>query len=814
MKSPDDISRTFKVAIAGGNTHLSNEPLPSGSYKKICLTCGKEFAEEVLLCPDDDELLTPVKADTLIGTVLAGKYEILEKLGAGGMGLVYKARHTLMKRMVAIKIMLPQLIASVSALKRFKQEAQAASNLNHPNILTVFDFGVTPDGMPYLVMDFLEGTNLSKILEAGTALPVGTAVDIFIQSCSALSHAHKKGIVHRDLKPANIMLVEYEGRQNFVKIVDFGMAKITGAVDGEGEDLTKSGEVFGSPLYMSPEQCMGKVLDARSDIYSLGCVIYRTLTGCTAVSGTSAIECFSHHVNSLPRPFAEACPGAEFPEGLEAIVMKSVAKDPDDRYQTMDELKDALLALAGIDFSSMYSSLGGANMNQHDTVLQSSYGSNSHYSQNSMTQANNSSSQLPVQNASDSTNSLSLTHNEASTGGQSALQNVASTSSSPQRQPVEAAPPQESGNYAPPTQAVPQKGMPVALIAIVALVLIGGGTALFMAGRSTDRGNGGNTTSTNADPIPDKQASFDDLIRGGRAAYDHADYAEALNKFELALAKAKENGRYERQYPEAQLCIGKACLELGQYDKAISAYQAVIKTRESSHNMNATDASEALNDLGNVYLAKDNFKEAKIYFDKALAIRKTYTGDDAVKASESLAGLGNLALAKGEFQKAQGILLQAMAIVDKSPSVDAIDKASVQNALGQSYQYLGKLTQAKALYEQALDLRQKNLSPDNPAIADSLLCLGTLEFRNRNYDRSEELLNRAKEIADRNASFNKEKLADIQFCLGVLYDQRKNKAKAIEMITDALNIRQQIFGAKDPATVETQKYLTQLKSHR
>ncbi|MBL0189038.1 MAG: serine/threonine protein kinase [Candidatus Obscuribacter sp.] len=208
----------------------------------------------------------------------------------------------------------------------------------------------------YLVMDFLEGTNLSKIVEAGTALPVGTAVDVFIQSCSALSHAHKG-------------------------LSTEGMAKITGAVDGEGEDLTKSGEVFGSPLYMSPEQCMGKVLDARSDIYSLGCVIYRTLTGCTAVSGTSAIECFSHHVNSLPRPFAEACPGAEFPEGLEAIVMKSVAKDPDDRYQTMDELKDSLLALAGIDFSSMYSSLGGANISQHDTVLQSSYGSSSHYSQ-------------------------------------------------------------------------------------------------------------------------------------------------------------------------------------------------------------------------------------------------------------------------------------------------------------------------------------------------------------------------------------------------------------------------------------------------
>ncbi|HMW92539.1 MAG TPA: serine/threonine-protein kinase, partial [Candidatus Obscuribacter sp.] len=167
----------------------------SGSYRKICLTCGKEFAEDILLCPDDDELLTPIKADNLIGTVLSGKYEILEKLGAGGMGLVYKAKHTLMKRLVAIKIMLPQLIASVSALKRFKQEAQAASSLNHPNILTVFDFGVTPDGMPYLVMDYLEGTNLTKLLETNQHLPLDVAVDIFIQTASGLAHAHRKGIV-------------------------------------------------------------------------------------------------------------------------------------------------------------------------------------------------------------------------------------------------------------------------------------------------------------------------------------------------------------------------------------------------------------------------------------------------------------------------------------------------------------------------------------------------------------------------------------------------------------------------------------------
>ena len=292
----------------------------------------------MIICPDDDTLLTPVLTDTLIGTVMADRYEILEKLGTGGMGLVYKAKHLLMKRLVAIKLMLPQYASNATALKRFQHEAQAASHLNHPNILTVYDFGVTPQGLPYLVMDLLEGTDLSAVLEAEGHLRADRAINIFSQTCAALAHAHQKNVVHRDLKPGNIMLIENEGKRDWVQIVDFGMAKILSAVDGEREDLTKAGEVFGSPMYMSPEQCMAKELDARSDIYSLGCVMYRTLTGCPAVAGSTAMECFNKHANGEPEPFASVCPEFNLSANLELIVFKCMAKNPDDRYQTMAAL--------------------------------------------------------------------------------------------------------------------------------------------------------------------------------------------------------------------------------------------------------------------------------------------------------------------------------------------------------------------------------------------------------------------------------------------------------------------------------------------
>jgi len=314
--------------------------------KKACITCSQEFTGDDAVCPKDGTILTPLMQDRYLGTVLAGRYEIIEVIGGGGMGLVYKARHNMMNRIVAIKMLHSHLTNSAEALKRFQLEAQAASCLSVPSILTIFDFGVSEEGQPYMVMDYLEGTSLADVLEAEGRLPILRSLGIFIQACAGLAHAHQKGVIHRDLKPSNIMLVNYADDQaDFVKIVDFGIAKLLNRTgDDAAANLTRTGEVYGSPLYMSPEQCRGQELDARSDLYSFGCVMYKTVTGQPVFTGSEMIELLFKQVSEMPRHFADACPDEELPAEFEAIVFKSIAKTPNNRYESMAELKDVLEA--------------------------------------------------------------------------------------------------------------------------------------------------------------------------------------------------------------------------------------------------------------------------------------------------------------------------------------------------------------------------------------------------------------------------------------------------------------------------------------
>src|SRR4030095_3436452 len=196
------------------------------------------------------------KPESLVGTSIADKYEILSVLGQGGMSVVYKARHLLMKKAVAIKVLLPQLVLNPQSLKRFQQEASASSSLSHPNVITVYDFGVSAQGLPYLVMDLLYGDSLADEVKNNGPLEVGRALKIFIQAADALYEAHRKGVIHRDLKPSNIMLVSTDTSADIVKIVDFGIAKVLPQEGDDVQKLTQTGEIFGSPYYMSPEQCM------------------------------------------------------------------------------------------------------------------------------------------------------------------------------------------------------------------------------------------------------------------------------------------------------------------------------------------------------------------------------------------------------------------------------------------------------------------------------------------------------------------------------------------------------------------------------
>lgn len=315
--------------------------------KKRCPKCHREFPLQSVICDTDSTLLMLVQEDTLLNAVLAEKYRILNEVGRGGMSVVYKGVQEFVDREVAIKILQSQLVSDPTSVKRFQQEAQAASLLKHENIIKMYDFGIH-DGRPYLVMDFLVGDSLSDIIRRDNQVDCERAIKIFIQATDALAHAHRHGVIHRDLKSSNIMLVDEDGKTDVAKVVDFGIAKLLPNSGRQSQNLTQTGEIFGSPIYMSPEQCMGHILDARSDIYSMGTMVYESLTGYPALMGKTIVETMEMQVRETPKPFSEIRPDLQLPKEMETIVLRALEKKPDNRYQSMEEFRDALVHVGKI----------------------------------------------------------------------------------------------------------------------------------------------------------------------------------------------------------------------------------------------------------------------------------------------------------------------------------------------------------------------------------------------------------------------------------------------------------------------------------
>ncbi|HNB21553.1 MAG TPA: serine/threonine-protein kinase [Candidatus Melainabacteria bacterium] len=276
--------------------------------------------------------------DPLVGTVLDGRFQIDDVLGSGGMSVVYLATQIRVNRQVAIKTLKLQLDAKQIYRDRFHREINLLCALNHPHIVTVYDCIFDDEQQPYVVMDYLRGRSLEALIKEEGPLDIDRFARISVQVCSALDYAHKNSVIHRDLKPGNLVLMDDE--MDFVKVVDFGLAKL----NEESRKLTQSGELWGSPPYLSPEQCIGKPEDARSDIYSFGCVMYEMLTGKDPFhNGTTIYELIQLHVNTPPPSMRSVNPMLNLPDELERVIFKAMAKDPKDRYQTAGELSTALV---------------------------------------------------------------------------------------------------------------------------------------------------------------------------------------------------------------------------------------------------------------------------------------------------------------------------------------------------------------------------------------------------------------------------------------------------------------------------------------
>lgn len=294
---------------------------------------------------------------------IPSQYQITERVGHGGMGVIYRAKHRYTGGQVAVKLLHTELTHDPEALKRFAFEARAAASLEHPNIIKIHDFGLNEDQVPYIIMDWIDGIGLSKKIRRDGPMNVGETISVILQVANALAHAHDHKVIHRDLKPENLMLTrDHEGKTS-VRVVDFGIAKALAGGDSLSEEhaeqnitvqnLTQTGAIIGSPFYMSPEQGLGSPTDARSDIYSLGCVMYFALLAHAPFEGKNFVETIFRHVNDPVPPLQDEY--HVFPKELQAIVMKSLAKDPGERYQTMKEFADDLHRFsAGLTVSARY----------------------------------------------------------------------------------------------------------------------------------------------------------------------------------------------------------------------------------------------------------------------------------------------------------------------------------------------------------------------------------------------------------------------------------------------------------------------------
>ena len=331
-----------------------------------CPTCGRRYSADFEICPEDQSplqadatIIGAAPVDPLVGHTLDEKYHLEARLGVGGMGTVYRARHLLIDRPVAVKVLNSRFVEDEAARTRFRREARAAGRLQHTNAVTVTDFGESQDGYVYLVMELLEGRTLRDVLAKEAPLDVARSVALMLQVSAAVAAAHEAGIIHRDLKPANIFVVQRADVPAVVKVLDFGIAKLAAELldEEDAQALTQVGAMIGTPRYMSPEQCDGVDLTPAADVYSLGCILYEMLTGTVPFSGSTPLAIAMKQTSEIPRSPREFVPS--IPPALEQVVLHTLEKQPEKRPANAAEFRKELLATAerlGLEHAAVTSS--------------------------------------------------------------------------------------------------------------------------------------------------------------------------------------------------------------------------------------------------------------------------------------------------------------------------------------------------------------------------------------------------------------------------------------------------------------------------
>ncbi len=310
---------------------------------RFCNTCGRRLLRTGAPAGEDGILEggAPLVADPLVGRLVADRYRIVELIGRGGMGVVYKAEHVHIGKFVALKLLHGELSSERSVARRFRREAEAASRLSSPHTVQIFDYGES-DGLIYIAMEYIEGEDLGLLLEREGQIPYPRAARFCAQIAAAAAEAHEQGVVHRDLKPENVMVSPVLGHPDFVKVLDFGLAKLR-EEEADALTLTRAGHIVGTPYYMAPEQIRGEDVGPPTDIYAIGAILYRCVAGVPPFTGSAPMNVLTKHLTDQVLPLGLRLDG--LPEALDDIVLRALAKDPADRFASATDLRDALLAL-------------------------------------------------------------------------------------------------------------------------------------------------------------------------------------------------------------------------------------------------------------------------------------------------------------------------------------------------------------------------------------------------------------------------------------------------------------------------------------
>src|SRR6185312_12971034 len=408
---------------------------------------------------------------SLVGQILDGRYRIIKLIGEGGMGEVYAAEHVHIEKKYAVKLLKPEIVSNAEAVKRFQQEARSSSSIGHRNIIAIDDFSQLPDGRIYMCMELLNGAALNDMIQH----PMGAdrLLNILIQTGHGLAAAHAKGITHRDMKPENIFVTIGPNNEDVPKILDFGIAKVSGN-DGQNH-LTCTGTIFGTPFYMAPEQALGNPVDARTDIYAMGVIMYECFAGSLPFQGESFMGILTQHITSEPEPVTERArkAGRALPMGLAEIITRCMQKNPAQRYGSMDELVNALI--------QVYRGIAGAGMSTYMEAFP--VGSSQH-----MAQPTPGPMQPPITGAA-YTPTIAAGHPPSGPHGLATPQHVNAQSSQPVMQP---------GLYDPSASVVTvgKKSNTGLIIAILVVLLAGGGIAAFVVMNNKDTpGNGSGSGS-------------------------------------------------------------------------------------------------------------------------------------------------------------------------------------------------------------------------------------------------------------------------------------------------------------------------------